>query len=64
MTAVTSGIDRRIDGLGRIVIPAEIRDRLGISEGAHLDIVVRDGAIVLTPMERRCHACGHAFSAM
>jgi transcriptional pleiotropic regulator of transition state genes len=64
MTALTTGIDRRIDGLGRIVIPAEIRDRLGLSEGARLDIIVRDGAIVLTPMESRCRACGHSFGAM
>ena len=53
MNALTSGIDRRIDGLGRIVIPAEIREGLGLCEGALLDIVVRDGAIVLTPMESR-----------
>ena len=64
MTALTTGIDRHIDGLGRIVIPAEIRDRLGLSEGARLDIIVRDGAIVLTPMEDRCRECGHSFTAM
>jgi transcriptional pleiotropic regulator of transition state genes len=64
MTALTSGIDRRLDGLGRIVIPAEIRERLGLSEGAHLDIVVRGGAIVLTPREPRCRECGHAVAGM
>lgn len=35
-----SGIIRRIDDLGRIVIPRAIRDQVGIKEGDPLEIVV------------------------
>ena len=34
----TTGVVRRIDDLGRIVIPKEIRRTLGIKEGASLEI--------------------------
>lgn len=34
----TTGIVRRIDDLGRIVIPLEIRRTMGISEGSPLEV--------------------------
>ena len=56
--AVRSGIERKIDSVGRIVIPAEIRQTLGLVEGDVLDIEVRAGAILLTPLSERCALCG------
>ena len=56
--ALRSGIERKIDSLGRIVIPAEIRQTLGLTEGDVLDIEVRGGAIVLSPMSEQCELCG------
>ena len=46
-----SGIVRRIDDLGRIVIPREIRMSMGIAEGDPLEIGVNDDKteITLTP---------------
>lgn len=42
------GIIRRIDDLGRIVIPREIRNALRIKEGEPLEIFTdRDGSIIL-----------------
>ena len=41
------GIVRRIDDLGRIVIPREIRERLHIEEGDPLEIFMEDDKIVL-----------------
>jgi AbrB family looped-hinge helix DNA binding protein len=38
-----------IDAAGRIVIPKAIRDRLELSPDVALDVVVRDGAIVIEP---------------
>lgn len=35
-----SGIIRRIDDLGRIVIPRAIRDQVGIKEGDPLEIIL------------------------
>lgn len=41
-------LTRRIDGLGRIVIPKEIRDNLGITEGELLEINVMNSEILLS----------------
>ncbi len=35
---------------GQVVIPAEIRRELGLEPSARLDVVVRDGTIVMTPV--------------
>ena len=42
-----TGIVRRIDDLGRIVIPKEIRRTLKINEGDSLEIFVDDSSVVL-----------------
>lgn len=34
------GIDRRIDDLGRVVIPKEYRNNLGINEGDPIEIIM------------------------
>ena len=53
-----SGIARKIDDLGRIVIPAETRRLFNIREGDHLMISVSDGAIVLKKLTDTCTFCG------
>lgn len=42
----STGIIRRIDDLGRIVVPKEIRHRLDISEGDPLELFVLDDEYV------------------
>ena len=56
---IDSGIIRRIDDLGRVVIPKEIRSNLGIKEGDELEIWVdgdrvcyRKHEIRLTPAQK------------
>jgi transcriptional pleiotropic regulator of transition state genes len=58
MTTVTSGLERKIDRLGRIVIPVEIRRRVGLGVGDYVDITVVEDSIVLTPRIERCATCG------
>ena len=41
-----TGIIRRIDDLGRVVIPKEIRRSLKIREGEALEIYTIDGGVV------------------
>lgn len=53
-----SGITRKIDDLGRIVIPAETRRMFNIREGDHLFISVEGGNIVLRKMTDTCTFCG------
>ena len=43
----TTGIIRRIDELGRIVIPKEIRKKLRIDNGESLEILIEDDNIIL-----------------
>jgi AbrB family looped-hinge helix DNA binding protein len=38
-----------IDSAGRVVIPKELRLRLGLSGGQELDIVEREGRLVIEP---------------
>jgi AbrB family transcriptional regulator (stage V sporulation protein T) len=40
-----TGIVRRIDDLGRVMIPKEIRRMLRIREGDPLEIFVQDGGV-------------------
>lgn len=48
-----TGIVRRIDDLGRVVIPKEIRRTLRIREGDPLEIFVdRDGEVILKNIRR------------
>lgn len=43
----TTGVVRRIDELGRIVVPKEIRKTLKIRDGESLEIFLEDGNIIL-----------------
>lgn len=52
------GMNRRIDALGRIVIPAELRRVLEIGVGDLLDIRVDNGNVVLSKVEQACVFCG------
>jgi AbrB family transcriptional regulator, transcriptional pleiotropic regulator of transition state genes len=52
-----TGMNRKVDDLGRVVIPAEIRKAFGIREGDHLDIAVDGEHIVLTRLEESCVFC-------
>lgn len=48
ITIKATGIVRRIDGLGRVVVPKEIRRTMKIREGDPLEIFVdRDGDVIL-----------------
>lgn len=51
------GTARRIDALGRVVVPVEMRRMLGIDEGDLLDIHVEDARIVMARIEHRCVFC-------
>ena len=54
----STGIIRKIDELGRIVIPIEIRQTLDIHEKDALEIMVNEEKIILTKQENACIFCG------
>jgi transcriptional pleiotropic regulator of transition state genes len=52
------GTARRIDQLGRVVVPAELRKLMGIRQGDLLDIRFEEGRLVLLKIEPECAICG------
>lgn len=48
---------RKVDELGRMVLPSELRKRFRIHEGDHLAIHVEEDRIVLTKVETGCVFC-------
>jgi transcriptional pleiotropic regulator of transition state genes len=54
-----TGIVRRIDDLGRIVLPKELRDTLGIKNGDPLEVFVDGERIVLKKYAPGCTLCGN-----
>lgn len=55
-----TGIVRRVDELGRIVLPIELRRTLEIEERDALEIFVDGSAIVLRKYQPSCVFCGSA----
>lgn len=54
------GIVRKVDELGRIVLPMELRRTFNINKEDPLEIFVDDDAIVLKKYEPACIFCGSA----
>ena len=51
---IATGIIRRIDDLGRIVIPKEIRKQLKVDEGDPFEIfMTKDGEVILKPYKQQ-----------
>lgn len=42
-----TGIVRRVDDLGRIVIPKEIRRQLGVSENTPMELFLEDKSLII-----------------
>lgn len=56
----STGIVRKVDELGRVVIPIELRRTLGISEKDALEIYVDGERIMLKKYEPACIFTGNA----
>ena len=52
------GIVRKVDELGRIVLPAELRNSLGIEKRHPLEIYVENEYIILKKYQPDCIFCG------
>jgi len=53
-----TGVVRKVDELGRVVIPMELRRTLGIGEKDSLEIFVNGQDIVLRKYSPGCSGCG------
>ena len=56
----STGIVRKVDELGRIVLPIELRRTMGIEVKDALEIYVDGDHIVLKKYEPSCVFCGNA----
>jgi transcriptional pleiotropic regulator of transition state genes len=54
----STGIIRKVDDLGRIVLPIELRRMLDIAERDELEIFMENDRIVLQKYEPACIFCG------
>lgn len=57
-----TGIVRKVDDLGRIVIPIELRRNLNIEIKDSIEIFVDDEYIMLKKYEPSCIFCGNAHN--
>ena len=58
----STGIIRKVDELGRIVLPIELRRTLDIAERDELEIFMENDRIVLQKFEPACLFCGSSRS--
>ena len=56
----STGIVRRVDELGRVVIPIEIRNKFNIVEKDPIEIYIDGSSIVLKKFEPNCIFCGNS----
>jgi len=56
----STGIVRKVDELGRVVLPIELRRTLEIAEKDALEIYVDGSTIILKKYEPACIFCGNA----
>lgn len=54
----STGIVRKVDELGRIVLPIELRRTLDIAERDELEIYLDDDKVILKKYEPSCVFCG------
>ena len=58
----STGIVRKVDELGRIVLPIEIRRNLDIAERDELEIYMENDQIILQKYEPNCIFCASSHS--
>lgn len=53
-----AGIIRKLDSLGRPVIPKEFRKQLGFNTGTHIEIINTGTEIIIRKALENCTICG------
>lgn len=54
----STGIIRKVDSLGRIVLPIELRRTMDIAESDEVEIYMENERIILQKFEQACVFCG------
>ena len=53
-----NGTEKQIDKLGRLLIPAEFRKKLGLEKDSKVLVALEGNMIFITPTEKCCTICG------
>lgn len=56
----STGIVRKVDELGRVVLPIELRRTLDISPKDPLEIFIKEDTVILKKYQPACIFCGQA----
>ena len=56
-----TGVTRRLDDLGRVVVPKEIRNHFGINNGDPVEFYVDEFGVYIKKYEPGCTFCGNAL---
>lgn len=64
MSMKATGIVRKVDSLGRIVLPMELRRTHGINENDPIEIFTDGKSIILMPYKVGCTSCGEVNGAI
>lgn len=59
----STGIIRKVDELGRIVLPMEIRKTYGIKEKDGIEIYINGEDIILRKHQDNCMFCGNSAAS-
>lgn len=54
------GFVRRVDQLGRVVLPMELRQTMGFQTGTPVEFLIDEDRIVLRRFRQGCAVCGNA----
>ena len=57
----STGIIRKVDELGRVVLPKELRDKFKINEKDSLEIYTEGNEIILKKYENSCVFCDQSI---
>ena len=60
----SSGVTRKVDQLGRVVLPVELRRTLGLREGDLVEVALDGTRILLTTVDARCIFCGSGIDLL
>jgi len=55
----STGIVRKLDVLGRVVLPVELRRTLGLADGSAVEIFTDEDVVLLRRYEPLCIFCGY-----
>lgn len=59
MELQSTGFVRRIDPAGRLVVPKQLRDLLGLDLLKPVEFLIAHGKLILRPYEPGCSFCGN-----